>query len=235
MQSSAPQLQLDSNDTSAFWPWVLVGISAILMLATAHRAIQSIPRDLLSNAGSVVTAAKAGDINLSMDGRDLNLSGAINISADRDALITQLEGISGIRLVRDNMQVFDPAKKARLDLAAFQSALKNVDFSRVAFERGSASLTQGSRSALFELAQILQAYPEFRVRISGHTDNTGRPEVNLRISRERATSVANFLFDNRIERSRVIAQGYGATKPIADNESPAGRAANRRIEISYVN
>ena len=58
--------------------------------------------------------------------------------------------------------------------------------------------------------------------------------MNLRISRERAQAVADFLTQNGVESDQLIAQGYGATRPIADNATEAGRTANRRIEINYV-
>ncbi len=235
MQPAASPIQLNQDDTFSIVPWIVAIVSLLMLLYTVQASLSNIPNDLLNRSSNIVSGAKAGDILLSIDGRDLSLSGTINHTVDRDRLVNTLRDLDGMRVVRDTMQVFNPVEQAKQDLAAFQQTLQNIDLSKVAFEQGSASITQGSRSVLFELVQILQAYPEFRVRVSGHTDNTGRPEVNLRISRERASAVADFLINNNIDERRILALGFGATRPIADNNTEAGRAANRRIEISYVN
>jgi len=164
----------------------------------------------------------------------LNLSGTLAAGIDRDALVERISQVSGMRVVVDDMVEFDPKAQAKLQSLAFNRALQNLDFSRVAFEQGSTSLTDDSRVALLQLVQVMRTSPGSRIRISGHTDNTGRPEVNLRISRERAQAVADFLTQNGIDSDQLIAQGYGATRPIADNATEAGRTANRRIEINYV-
>ena len=77
-------------------------------------------------------------------------------------------------------------------------------------------------------------YPETRLRIEGHTDNTGSEAANLRLSRERARAVASYLIARGISENRLIAKGYGSTQPIDDNSTDAGRGRNRRIEISYL-
>ena len=116
----------------------------------------------------------------------------------------------------------------------FESQFASLNFSALAFEQGSASLTQASRPALDALVQLLLQYPEQRIRISGHTDNTGRPAVNLRISRERATTVASYMTSRGVNSAQVVARGFGASTPIADNATDEGRARNRRIEISHI-
>ncbi len=235
MQNAALPIEFQENDTPGIWPWVIGAVALILLTVSVRSDLKNIPRSLSRQAHVVAESAGATTIDLHMDGRDLALSGTLNHGVPRDALVTRLASIDGVRVVVDDMTEFDPAEQARLELSSFKAALSSIDFSQVAFERGSASLTANSRSALLQLAQILQAYPQYRVRVSGHTDNTGRAEVNLRISRQRASSVADFLTDNRVNPNQIIAQGYGATRPIADNSTEAGRAANRRIEINYVN
>ena len=80
----------------------------------------------------------------------------------------------------------------------------------------------------------MSAHPETRIRIEGHTDDTGPETVNLRISRERAQAVANYLANRGISDNRLIAKGYGSTQPIDNATTEAARSRNRRIEISYV-
>ena len=235
MQNAAPSIELTEYDQPGIWPWVIGAIALILLTVSVRSDLKNIPGSLSRQAHAIAESAGASAIDLNMDGRDLTLSGTLNPGVARDPVVEQLRSIEGIRIIVDDMEEFDPAEQARLELASFKQSLDSIDFSKVAFERGSASLTSDSRSALLQLVQVLNAYPQFRIRVSGHTDNTGRAEVNLRISRQRSSSVADFLIDNNINPNQIIAQGYGATRPIADNSTEAGRAANRRIEINYVN
>jgi len=235
MQNTAHPLELHEDDSPSIWPWIIGAIALILLSVSVRSDLKQIPLTLERQAGSVASLANAGNINIDVDGRDLDLSGTLSPGVDRDALVQRIASINGVRVVRDDLTEFDPEEQARLQQLDFKQAISNIDFSQVSFERGSASLTSSSKSPLLELVQVMNANPTFRIRIAGHTDNTGRAEVNLRISRERAASVANFLIDNGVSARQIIAQGYGATRPIADNSTDAGRAANRRIEINYVN
>ncbi len=86
------------------------------------------------------------------------------------------------------------------------------------------------------LGNLLRNHPELtKVRIEGHTDNKGSALENLDLSRDRASTVKRFLVENhRIDGKRIIAQGFGADKPIADNKTPQGRTKNRRIDVVIV-
>ena len=83
-----------------------------------------------------------------------------------------------------------------------------------------------------KIIQAVKTFPESSIEISGHTDSTGSAEVNKSLSQKRADSVARFLVEvGGISASRVLATGYGKERPVASNETPEGRAANRRVEI----
>lgn len=235
MQTAASLLELEESDTPSIWPWVIGSIAFILLCVSVRSDLDHIPRSLSRNAHVLAQSAGASNIDIQVDGRDVAMSGKLAPGVNRESLVNDISSIDGVRVVVDDMIEFDPKEQARLDLLGFREGLESINYSEVTFERGSASLTAQSRTALMQLVQVLRTYPEFRIRVSGHTDNTGRAEVNLRISRQRASAVADFLIDNNINPNQVIAQGYGATRPIADNSTEAGRTANRRIEVSYVN
>jgi OOP family OmpA-OmpF porin len=78
---------------------------------------------------------------------------------------------------------------------------------------------------------ILKKNPELIVRIEGHTDDIGSMEYNLNLSSKRAQSIKDYLVGKGIDEWRITTTGLGYTQPIADNESPEGRALNRRAEI----
>ncbi|MBX3301287.1 MAG: OmpA family protein [Nitrospira sp.] len=87
---------------------------------------------------------------------------------------------------------------------------------------------------LTKIAQALAAVPDQNLLIEGHTDSDGTNEYNLSLSESRAQSVQKILLAGGIEAERMEIKGYGESKPIADNDTPAGKAQNRRVEIVLV-
>jgi OOP family OmpA-OmpF porin len=102
------------------------------------------------------------------------------------------------------------------------------------FELGSAILARSSLKTLDKVVQVLKDYPEVRLEISGHTDSAGSRDANVELSKQRADAVAKYLVDHRIERDRITTIGYGPDKPIATNDTSAGRKRNRRVEFRLV-
>jgi len=84
---------------------------------------------------------------------------------------------------------------------------------------------------LDEIVKILNDYPDYMMTIEGHTDNVGSDEVNLKVSRERANSVKNYFVSKGISTDRLSAEGYGESRPVANNKTAAGRAKNRRVAM----
>lgn len=103
---------------------------------------------------------------------------------------------------------------------------------RIEFEVGTSNLRASSDVVLFEIVAVLAAHPELEsVLVSGHTDETGSAELNQRLSDGRAASVVDWLARHGIAKERLVARGFGAKKPIADNETEEGRTKNRRVEF----
>lgn len=103
---------------------------------------------------------------------------------------------------------------------------------QVQFEHGTAVLRPESDGILSEVAKVLADHPELElVEIAGHTDDTGTPAVNDKLSNDRASSVMKWLVDHGTAAGRLVAKGYGQSAPIADNASEEGRAKNRRVEF----
>ena len=102
----------------------------------------------------------------------------------------------------------------------------------ILFEFGKSDLQGQARNDLAELATSLQKYANTDVVIYGHTDAVGSDDFNLRLSEQRAQAAANYLMSQGISRSRITTIGKGETAPVASNETDAGRAQNRRVEIA---
>lgn len=102
----------------------------------------------------------------------------------------------------------------------------------VHFEVGKAILKPEGEKLLDEIAQVLQGNPQVEhVRIEGHTDSDGGVEFNQILSQDRADAVRRYLIRKGIAASRLTAVGYGQTRPVATNDTAAGRAQNRRVEF----
>jgi outer membrane protein OmpA-like peptidoglycan-associated protein len=109
-----------------------------------------------------------------------------------------------------------------------------VSLPNVQFYTNSRVLLPSSVSDLQKLAEYLIKNMDLTATIFGHTDNVGNPEVNLKLSQERAESVKQFLMNLGIESKRLNAVGMGASKPKGDNSTEEGRMLNRRVEVKLV-
>jgi OmpA-OmpF porin, OOP family len=129
---------------------------------------------------------------------------------------------------------FAPAGIESQLLAFIQDSTKPVDkttwfdFDRLLFETGSAKLQPTSFEQLNNIAEILKAYPMVALKLGGYTDNVGNRSANMQLSADRANTAMEQLVKLGIAPTRLQAEGYGDTVPVADNSTDDGRAKNRR-------
>jgi len=150
--------------------------------------------------------------------------------ADRSAAETVLtrkqQREEAVERVRD---LFTP-EEAEVLLTADGDVILRVQ--GIDFAVGSAELGQGQTDLVQRVAEAVALFPDARVRIEGHTDDTGSRDANLRLSRRRAETVAAAVAAH-LDRdaSTFVTEGYGPDRPVALNSTPAGRALNRRIDV----
>ncbi|MCB9187250.1 MAG: PD40 domain-containing protein [Flavobacteriales bacterium] len=130
----------------------------------------------------------------------------------------------------------------RVDIPT-DGTLKNLQEGRrlilrnIFFDYNQATLRPNSKHELNRMYDFMKNNPSIKIEVSGHTDSRGNDEYNMRLSKDRAQAVVDYLVRNGISPSRLTAVGYGETRPIARNENsdlsdnPVGRQLNRRIEI----
>jgi outer membrane protein OmpA-like peptidoglycan-associated protein len=118
-----------------------------------------------------------------------------------------------------------------------QEIIKRVALAakNVFFATASDKLLSQSNKRLDDVVAILKENPSFKVQIDGHTDDQGKDEYNQDLSERRAASVKAYLVSKGIDAARVSSAGYGESKPVADNKTAAGRAKNRRVEMTVNN
>lgn len=115
------------------------------------------------------------------------------------------------------------------EISIFDAALTGVKF-----QSGRDVITRASYPILDNVVKVLEAKPAYKLSIEGHTDSQGRDDLNLDLSKRRAAAVKKFLEDKGIDESRLTSEGYGETIPVADNNTAAGRAENRRVELKVI-
>jgi outer membrane protein OmpA-like peptidoglycan-associated protein len=99
------------------------------------------------------------------------------------------------------------------------------------FAVNEAFLQLGAEEVIKEFVKLLQVYPDLKIEIQGHTDNTGSAEHNHQLSKRRADAVKQYMQLFGVDSSRMVSKGYGMTQPLADNGMEEGRAQNRRVEL----
>jgi OmpA-OmpF porin, OOP family len=100
------------------------------------------------------------------------------------------------------------------------------------FDTGKATIQPDSESVLGEIVKLMQQTPDLKLRVEGHTDNVGSAASNQALSEKRAQAVVAWLTAHGVAANRLTAQGFGQSKPVADNSTDDGKAKNRRVELA---
>jgi len=111
---------------------------------------------------------------------------------------------------------------------------RSFTLDNVHFDTGKPTLRAESFKELNEIAEYMKWKEDERYEIAGHTDNIGKDDDNLKLSKARATAVKDYLVKRGINSIRITAKGYGAVKPVADNNTEEGKQANRRTEVTIL-
>jgi outer membrane protein OmpA-like peptidoglycan-associated protein len=193
--------------------------AAAVALEEANRAIEEVQRSR-TEAEAAVLAAQ-GELD--------------RIEAERIALaasVTSLETQSA-ELAREKAELSDRLQGALSQVADTHESARGmiVSLPDILFDLNEATLKSEAKVVIAKLAGILLILPELNLRVEGHTDSTGSADYNQGLSERRAASVRDFLAQQGIDWQRMVAVGYGLTRPVADNATREGRAKNRRVEI----
>ena len=168
------------------------------------------------------------------------------VGAVGNATTNALDAVSNI--AKTAFATVDEAAKSALDQVTFAAnsagsqmmdyinggykGSGKVIFNNLTFDTGSANISGASGEEINNLASILKAYPNVKIKVNGYTDNQGDAANNKNLSSARAMAVKARLIGQDIDGGRITTQGFGKENPIASNDTEEGRAKNRRIEVT---
>ena len=132
------------------------------------------------------------------------------------------------------LEALDPASSIPTPENCIKMITEAGNQRKITFAPSSTDFEDDAVDTIDTIAEILRDCTSVRIEIGGHTDSQGRDTMNNQLSQARADAVLNAIMARRVLVSNLTAQGYGKTQPIADNDSEAGREANRRIEFRLV-
>jgi chemotaxis protein MotB len=215
-------------------------------LRREHGATVAELREKLADAGQALSAAK-DDLKASEDASaktNAELQRRIKTAEGRAGALEKTLAQERQKAAADHLADLEESKKAQSYLRDLYTELSRLGGrqtergmlltladSDLRFATGQADIPAGDLPSLDRIAQLLIQHPELKVRIEGHTDNAGRPESNVALSQKRADAVKQALVERGVAADRIVAEGVGEARPIANNATPAGRQENRRVEI----
>lgn len=205
---------------SRILPWVVLLLAALALLYFLNRGCANAKSK--SEAASQTTSGTITDNTLS----------AAPVKQSQPELKKPTQTITlptGSKLMAAEGSVIAALAEALASGTVNQSTPYILDNGE--FQGRSAVLTPQSEKELEYLASILKAYPNIKIRIEAHTDNSGNADINQQLTTQQGLAVRTFLQDRGIAANRITSVGRGQSKPLAPNDSDAGKAQNRRIEV----
>ena len=241
------------NGISRFIPWVILAAAAIL-LWYLMRSCGGQPTDavsgLVDRTEEMAKAAgeKVGDVadatsDLAANAADKatgTAKAAGEMAGDAvDALANAarsvVDGMASIKLPGGkDLSIKEGSFLDQVHgylVSAENDATRRFSFDNLTFQTGSANITESSMQQLQNTADLLEAFPKVKIRVEGHTDNTGNANSNLSLSEQRSLAVKRALNELGVSIERLKSAGLGQTKPIATNETEEGRKQNRRVDF----
>jgi outer membrane protein OmpA-like peptidoglycan-associated protein len=175
---------------------------------------------------SAENAIRIADMEEEMRALDERLGGA---TEERAALIQRLEAQARVKQQFEQVEKMFTSDEARVFRQGNNIIMRLVGLN---FDSGASQIKPENFDLLAKVEKAIDVFPRSELIIEGHTDSFGGDDLNQKLSQERAESVQQYMINAmRIPTYRLIATGYGETRPVASNETEAGRARNRRIDI----
>ena len=235
-------------------PMLLISLASLIIVITLTAIAVSwkrstIETDLLQRTRQALTQANLPSKNLSISGRDIMLNGTANDQSEAEHIMHVASEVNGVRNVENNLTIdpntpvdttteTDTTPVAKLKSPAtmvdgvYQPSktqrIEKIDLSNIQFEYAKSDLNPEAKASLDKVAPLLRVDPKLIIEISAHTEAHGSALGSMAVSQARADAMRTYLIAKGVLPEQVIANGYGATRPIV---KPASDLKNRRAEI----
>lgn len=207
----------------------LVALAAVVVLA----GCESNPytgENRRTATGATIGAGTGAILGAGVSGRSDRTQGVL-IGA---AVGATVGGLIGRQMDKQEAELRRDMQGTGVDVVREGDTIRLNAPDSITFDVNRAEVKPQFRSVLDQIAASIRQYPGTVVRVEGHTDSTGSAAYNQTLSENRAKSVASYLIGRGVEANRIQAMGYGYSRPIADNNTAAGRAMNRRVEVLII-
>ena len=229
------------------WAWGLGGLAALLLVACLGLALYffwpfgstftlkvlNAPRGSQVYVDEVRTGVSQADGSINVQSLRAGAQREVRVAhegyADWRTTVTGQPG--EVRELRVKLTPLEPPKPAESEITKDLEEMGRARVYGINFDTGSDVIKPDSRPTLDKVVAALKQRPEWKLTIEGHTDSTASAAFNQQLSERRALAVKNYLQANGVEGARLSTVGYGASKPISDNNTDLGRQLNRRVEL----
>jgi OOP family OmpA-OmpF porin len=216
----------------------LLGLAGLCLLtylcANRHRA--DIEADLTGKTTTQLAGIGLANVKPAAEGQIITLTGEVPDEATKLKAGASAAAVWGVSEVRNLLTVVVPqtpvmTPQQRTEAVSCQGKFDEFLKEPVLFQTGKAVIDRRSIRLLNSLADTAKTCPAAQFEIGGHTDDRGALDMNMKLSQARAQAVLKYLAGRGVDSARMSAEGYGPTKPVAENTTPAGMQKNRRTEF----
>lgn len=212
---------------------IAIGLSVLILSSSVFTSCKAVQNSNKTQRGAVIGAA-GGAVLGAVLGNNVGKGGNGALGAVIGGVVGGVAGgLIGRKMDKQAREIQDQLPGAQVERVG--EGIKLVlGENAVRFDFNKATLTSTAKANLDKLVPVFKNYPDTNIKIYGYTDSKGADDYNLNLSDQRANAVKTYLAGKGLVSSRFSILGMGESDPIADNETEAGRASNRRVEFAIL-
>ncbi|MGB1255099.1 MAG: OmpA family protein [Thiolinea sp.] len=230
-------------------PMRLIGLTALFSCCLAVSASflkkDSIELNLMQDARKALSAADLPFVGINFQGREAILTGSVTNMAVIDEIVATIGSVFGVRKVSNQLSAeaaiageapepIEPEFENGLYIPPRFHPLEKYNLSSVQFVYAKSELTEDSLPVLDRLATLLKQNQQIHIELSVHTDNQGTALGQITSTQLRADTLREYFIEQGVQPEQLVTTGYGATRPVAHNDTDEGRQKNRRVDITVL-